>query len=140
MLLSEQYNNRMEMMFNHIYWMSRILVVVFAAECAIRYGDWWLRLWQHKFRDELFPLVPGIVITNACFVGILITSYIWEYGQPLLSPSWKYRMIFYVGVTAGTILKLIPAWRIAYGWSGIRMTWQIALRVIIALLIPFVLP
>jgi hypothetical protein len=108
--------------------LMRVLLITICLETSARYWIWWMKVRARNDVGILPPLLIGVAVAQAG-IAVRQTGVFYPYvHEPLLGIVLLADILMLIG----TILHLVPCWRISHSFSERRMAIEIALRGIMA--------
>ena len=113
----------------------RALLIIVCVETSARYWMWWSKAKKDLSSGVLAPLLLGIAIAQA---GIALRNFnIFYYKVP------EEFFLVVLGADSlmllGTLLHLIPCWRISHSFSERRIAVEVVLRGVMASTVSFLI-
>jgi hypothetical protein len=110
----------------------RVLIITLSAETSVRYFWWSYKTWRFERRQMMLPLLFGIAclhvgIVNTLSYYALKTKMIhidWIASSPMLEAD--------IWLAVGSMLHLIPCWRLSCGYNNVKIGISMVGRIILA--------
>jgi len=110
----------------------RILLILICIETAARYTFWWSKT-RHDYSAGLLPpLMIGIGMVQ---LGTFLRNFNFFSHTLDRMPLMDVVIVPDALIMAGTLVHLIPCWRISYGFSDQRIAMEIVGRTLAATVI-----
>ena len=108
--------------------LMRVLLIIVCLETSARYCIWWTKVRTSPNSGVLPPLLVGIAVFQAGIAVRHIDIFYYYLQEPFLGIVLAADILMLIG----TILHLVPCWKISHSFSERRMAIEIALRGITA--------
>ena len=104
--------------------LMRVLLIIVCLETSARYWIWWTKVRASPNSGVLAPLLVGIAVFQAGIAMRHIDIFYYYLQEPFLGIVLAADILMLIG----TILHLVPCWKISHSFSERRIAIEIALR------------